>query len=108
MPRPGAAPRSTRRGVGRRDLRGRPPRRLRATEATMPHKVRVNLANPFELRELPGVGPREVDAILKYRSEHGPIEDAAQLAQIVGSGVAPETLAPHVDFAPSDGTAPEA
>ena len=50
----------------------------------MPTKVRVNLANPLELQELPGVGPRQVEAILKFRAEHGPIQDERQLAAILG------------------------
>jgi len=74
----------------------------------MPNKIRVNLANRLELQQLPGVGPQQVDAIVKFRSEHGPISSAAELARIVGAGTAPEALAAHADFAPSDDTAPEA
>jgi DNA uptake protein ComE-like DNA-binding protein len=74
----------------------------------MSNKVRVNLANPLELLELPGVGPREAEAILKYRAEHGPIEDERQLATILGGGARAETLAELADFAPAEATAPEA
>jgi len=50
----------------------------------MVDKVRVNLANPSELLELPGVGPEQARAILRFRAEHGPITDPEQLAKILG------------------------
>ena len=74
----------------------------------MATKVRVNLANPLELLELPGVGPAQADAILRFRAQHGPIRDAAHLADILGSQAAPEWLSEHADFSPSEATAPEA
>jgi hypothetical protein len=74
----------------------------------MPTKVRVNLANPLELLELPGVSPAQADAILTFRAQHGPIRDAAQLADILGGHGAPEGLSEHADFSPSEATAPEA
>ena len=49
----------------------------------MSDKVRINLANAEELLELPGVGPAQVAAIVRHRSEHGPIKDAAELATIL-------------------------
>jgi competence ComEA-like helix-hairpin-helix protein len=72
----------------------------------MPTKVRVNLANPLELLELPGIGQQEAEAILKFRAEHGPIRDAEQLAAILGGQ--PETFSERADFSPADATAPEA
>jgi hypothetical protein len=74
----------------------------------MTTKVRVNLANPLELLELPGVGPEEADAILRFRAQHGPIRDAAQLAGILGGRPVPEALSERADFSPSEATAPEA
>jgi competence protein ComEA len=73
----------------------------------MGNKVRINLANAQELLELPGLGPSQAAAIVRFRSEHGPITDAAQLATIV-NGPLPETLRERADFAPADSTAPEA
>lgn len=73
----------------------------------MTNKVRVNLANALELRQLPGVSPEQVEAIVRFRAEHGPIKDAAQLAGIIGASDA-SRLSPYLDFAPSDSTAPEA
>jgi hypothetical protein len=49
----------------------------------MATKVRVNLANAQELLELPGLSTAQVAAIVRFRSEHGPIKDADQLATIL-------------------------
>ena len=73
----------------------------------MPTRVRINLANQFELLELPDIGPREVEAILKVRAEHGPLTNEHQLATILGRPV-PKTLLDRVDFSPADATAAEA
>ncbi|PYM92993.1 MAG: hypothetical protein DME04_13140 [Candidatus Rokuibacteriota bacterium] len=74
----------------------------------MSNKVRVNQANPAELLELPGVGPEQVRAILTFRAEHGPIQDASQLAKILGMWPVSEAMWERVEFIPSDSTAPEA
>ena len=74
----------------------------------MANKVRVNLANEQELLELPGLGPAQAAAIVKFRSEHGPIKDAAQLATILKGHPLSEALRERADFSPSDSTAPEA
>ncbi len=47
------------------------------------HKTRINLANPEELLELPGIRQAEADAIIRHRALHGPISDAAALTQIL-------------------------
>ena len=74
----------------------------------MANKVRVNLANEQELLELPGLGPAQAAAIVKFRSAHGPIKDAAQLATILRGYPLSEALRERADFSPSDSTAPEA
>ena len=74
----------------------------------MPHTVRVNLANAAELLELPGIGPEQARAIVEFRAEHGPIEDAGQLKEILRSWPVAETIWERVDFAPAEATAPEA
>jgi len=74
----------------------------------MPTKVRINLANQFELQELPGIGPGEAEAIVKVRSEHGPIRDERELATILGGRPLPEPLIERVDFSPAEATAAEA
>jgi hypothetical protein len=74
----------------------------------MAHMVRVNLANPAELLELPGIGPEQAHAIVDFRTKHGPIQDASQLAKILRPWPITETMWEHVDFAPAETTAPEA
>ena len=74
----------------------------------MPNKVRVNLANPAELLELPGIGPEQARTILEFRAEHGPIQDAGQLAKILRPWPVAETIWERVDFASAESTAPEA
>ena len=74
----------------------------------MSTKVRINLANAHELLELPGLGPAQVAAIVRFRSEHGPIKDAHQLATILSGFPLTEALRARADFSPSDATAPEA
>jgi len=71
-------------------------------------KVRVNLANPQELLELPGLTPQQADAIVKFRTQHGPIKDAQQLATVLNAGPLAPVFAECGDFAPADSTAPEA
>jgi hypothetical protein len=74
----------------------------------MTTKVRVNLANAQELLELPGLDPAQVAAIVKFRSEHGPIKDADQLATILRGHPLDAALRERADFSQSDSTAPEA
>ena len=77
-------------------------------ERLMTTKVRVNLANAQELLELPGLDPAQVAAIVKFRSEHGPIKDADQLAKILRGHPLDAALRERADFSQSDSTAPEA
>ena len=74
----------------------------------MTHKVRVNLANPMELQEIPGIGPEQALAIVRFRREHGPVRDARELVRILGGRSVPEAAWEGIDFAPADATAPEA
>jgi hypothetical protein len=74
----------------------------------MPNRVRINLVNPAELLELPGIGPEQVRAILEFRAEHGPIEDAGQLAKILRPWPVAGAIWERVDFDLAESTAPEA
>jgi competence ComEA-like helix-hairpin-helix protein len=74
----------------------------------MSNKVRVNTANPQELLELPGLRPDEADAIVRFRVEHGPITNAAQLSQVLGGKELDEAARQRMDFDPANPTAPEA
>jgi DNA uptake protein ComE-like DNA-binding protein len=71
-------------------------------------KTRINLANPQELLEVPGMNRAAGDAIVRHRAEHGPITDAKELARILGPAMVTPTLLAHVDFEPSETTSPEA
>jgi len=74
----------------------------------MPNRVRVNLANPAELLELPGIGPEQAHAIVSFRAEHGPIQDANQLAAILRAWPVADAIWERVEFEPAESTAPEA
>jgi competence ComEA-like helix-hairpin-helix protein len=74
----------------------------------MANKVRVNLANPAELLEIPGIGPEQARAIVAFRTEHGPIQNASQLAKILSRWPTPEAMWERIAFDPAEGTAPEA
>ena len=74
----------------------------------MPNKIRVNLANALELQELPGIGPEQARAIVRFRAEHGPIKDPEDLAMILGAWPIAQAIWERVDFAPAESTAPEA
>jgi len=71
-------------------------------------KIKINLDNPLALQALPGLDRTQVEAILRFRAEHGPIQDPAQLASIVGSRPLSPGLLERVDFTPADATSPEA
>lgn len=71
-------------------------------------KTRINLANPQELLELPGMHQAAGDAIVRHRAQHGPISDARELTRILGPEVVTPTLLEHVDFEPSESTSAEA
>jgi DNA uptake protein ComE-like DNA-binding protein len=73
----------------------------------MTNKIRVNTANPQELLEIQGLDATQADAIVRFRSEHGPIKDAAQLSSILGNRPV-ESLSSQLDFSPSTDTAAEA
>ena len=74
----------------------------------MATKVRINLANPMELLELPGIRQEQADAIIKFRAQHGPITDVSQFAKVLSGWPVPEAILEQVDFDPADSTAPEA
>ena len=70
-------------------------------------KVRVNLANPSELCEIPGIRKSQAEAIVKFRAEHGPIKNADQLTEIMGGRPLDPSARDRLDFEPAAMTAPE-
>ena len=71
-------------------------------------KIRINLANPQELLELPGLHQAAGDAVVRHRAQHGPISGATELTQILGSQMVTPALLAYVDFQPAEATAAEA
>ena len=71
-------------------------------------KTRINLANPQELLEIPGLHQAESDTLVRHRAAHGPIGDAAELRKILGREMVTPALLEHVDFQPAEATAAEA
>jgi len=71
-------------------------------------KTRINLANPQELLEIPGLRQAERDTIVRHRGAHGPIADAAELSDILGDETVTPALLEHVDFQQAEATAAEA
>lgn len=74
----------------------------------MADRVQVNMANSRELLALPGISEAEVETIIRFRREHGPIPDAQQLGTILGGRQIPAAILDRLDFSPSAPTAPEA
>ena len=74
----------------------------------MQNKVRINMANPAELRELLGVGSEQADTILQFRAQHGPIHDVLELCRVLGWPALDAVAAERVDYTPTEATAPEA
>ncbi len=74
----------------------------------MPTRIRLNTANHLELLELPGIGRVQVEKIIRFRAEHGPITNGSELSRVLGWRRLEPTLANRVDFAPAELTAPEA
>lgn len=63
-------------------------------------KVRVNLADEQELLELPGLGAAGAAAIVRFRSQHGPIKDAAHLRSILRGHPHVQAFNGRIDFTP--------
>lgn len=51
-----------------------------------PRRVHINYATAEELDDLPGIGPALAQAILDYRTEHGPFSSFADLDNVPGLG----------------------
>ena len=74
----------------------------------MPTRVRVNTSNHLELLELPGIERAQVEAIIRFRAQHGPITSESELSRVLGRRVLDRALAERIDYAPAELTAPEA
>lgn len=59
-------------------------------------RIPVNTADVYELDRLPGIGPAKAQAIVDYRTQHGPFQSTDQLLEVSGIGQA--TLEGLLDY----------
>ena len=52
----------------------------------IPRNVDINRADKELLMQLPGIGPKTADAILKYRKSNGKFKDVKDLIEVKGIG----------------------
>lgn len=64
--------------------------RARPTEPAAADLIDLNSADPSELAQVPGVGPKTADAIADHRRVHGPFRSVEELGNVRGIG--PKTL----------------
>ncbi len=57
--------------------------------------IDINSASAQELDSVKGIGPKTADAIIKYRTEHGPFQSVEDLVQVPGIG--PKSLSKMKD-----------
>lgn len=57
-----------------------------APGGSTPAKVNINEADVTGLQNLPGIGPAKAQAILQYRTEHGPFKSVDDLNNVSGIG----------------------
>lgn len=48
--------------------------------------VNINLANEIELQDLPRIGPKMADRIVRYRREHGSYKTIEEIKKVKGIG----------------------
>ena len=58
--------------------------------------IDLNTASAADLTRLPGIGEKRAQAIVDYRTEHGPFQSAEQLLEVSGIGEA--TLEGLLDY----------
>ena len=59
-------------------------------------RIPVNTADVQELDRLPGIGPAKAQAIVDYRTQHGPFQSTEELLEVSGIGQA--TLEGLLDY----------
>lgn len=59
-------------------------------------RIPINTADVYDLDRLPGIGPTKAQAIVDYRTQHGPFQSADQLLEV--SGIGETTLEGLLDY----------
>lgn len=54
------------------------------TQQTTESKVNINSAGVEELKKIKGIGGVKAEAIVNYRTEHGPFKSVSDLSQVKG------------------------
>ncbi len=71
-----------------------PKRRVKSAkkkkEVLKPKSIDINTANASTLIKLPRIGPKTAQAIIDYRTEHGPFKSIEELDEVKGIG--PKTI----------------
>lgn len=57
-----------------------------AGDELAPQKINLNRAEGWLLEALPGIGEERAQAIIDYRSEHGPFRSTSELVNVSGIG----------------------
>jgi len=69
--------------------------------------IDINSADATQLESLPGIGPAKSKAIIDYRTQNGPFQNAADLEKVPGIGPKTmEQLAPLIMVKPSTPSMP--
>jgi competence protein ComEA len=56
-------------------------------EETSPQRINLNRAELWLLTALPGIGEERAQAIIDYRTEHGPFRSLSELTRVSGIGI---------------------
>ncbi|HHE54330.1 MAG TPA: helix-hairpin-helix domain-containing protein [Caldithrix abyssi] len=76
------------------------------SEILAPHSVDINHADAKTLIKLPRIGPKTAQAIIDYRTEHGPFNSIEELDNVKGIGPKTiEKLRPYIYLTLPDGNA---
>lgn len=59
---------------------------LPASPSSEGGKVAINIATREELEQIPGIGPKKAESILRYREEHGSFRQFEDLLEVEGIG----------------------
>jgi len=59
---------------------------VKKSKKEMPKNININTADKTLLTQLPGIGPKTADSIVKYRKENGKFKSINDLTKVKGIG----------------------